>query len=147
MNYMKQVAQMLGVELEEEFYLLGFSYKHKITKNGTFFYHNENQKWYRTRSDLSDILTGEFKIIKNPILDDVEKEYLSNIIKPFRNQVFNICKHNIICCEYEYEQIKIQVKDGIDNGYTTISLPIFKKDTMYKGMKAGKAYSLEDLGL
>lgn len=44
-------------------------------------------------------------------------------------------------------RIKIKVKDGIDNGYTTISLPIFKKDTMYKGMEVNREYSLEELEL
>lgn len=143
---MKQVAQMLGVELDEEFYLKGDNHIYKFSTNGLLCL-ADNKKCIIANLILTLILTGKREIIKKPILDDVEKEYLSNVIKPFRNQVFNICKHNIICCEYEYEQIKIQVKDGIDNGYTTISLPIFKKDTMYKGMKAGKAYGLNELGL
>ena len=140
MNYMEQVAQMLGVELEEEFYLLGFNYKHKITKNGTFFYHNENHKWYRTRSDLSDILTGEFKIIKNPILDDVEKEYLSGVIKPFRDKVSYICKKKGDCTKMEWIQIGIETDMNLD-------FPSFEIGTMYKGMEHNREYTLEDLGL
>ena len=30
---------------------------------------------------------------KEPILDDVEKEYLNNVIKPFRNSVRCMCKY------------------------------------------------------
>lgn len=145
MNYMEQVAKMLGVELDEEFNIEGKDYKYKISKNGVFICYEE--EWYKICDTLIDILMGKREIIKKSILDKKEKEYLSNVIKPFRNQVLNICKYNIILCEYMYEQIRIQVRDGHDNGYTTIRLPIFKKDTMYKGMKADKAYSLNELGL
>lgn len=34
MNYMSEVAKMLGVELGEEFTLKGFDYTYKITENG-----------------------------------------------------------------------------------------------------------------
>lgn len=142
MNYMEQVAKMLGVELGEEFYLLGFSYKHKITKNGTFFYHKENHKWYRTRSDLSDILTGEYKIIKNPILDEVEKEYLGSVIKPFRDRVISVRKYNY---DKYYEYITIIYYDV--SKYLSIYFPPFKKGTMYKGMELDRNYTLEELGL
>ena len=152
MNYMEQVAKMLGVELGEEFYLLGFSYKHKITKNGTFFYHKENHKWYRTRSDLSDILTGKYKIIKNPILDDQEykdlilcdgeREYLSAVIKPFRDRVISVRKYNY---DKYYEYITIIYYDV--SKYLSIYFPPFKKGTMYKGMELDRNYTLEELGL
>ena len=142
MNYMEQVAKMLGVELGEEFYLLGFSYKHKITKNGMFFYHKENHKWYRTRSDLSDILTGKYKIIKNPILDEVEKEYLGSVIKPFRDRVISVRKYNY---DKYYEYITIIYYDV--SKYLSIYFPPFKKGTMYKGMELDRNYTLEELGL
>lgn len=143
---MEQVAKILGVELNEEFNIEDSDYKYKITKDGMKVYYGINDCWNSVNYTLGDILSGK-REIKKSILDEVEKEYLSNVIKPFRNQVLNICKYNIILCEYMYEQIRIQVRDGHDNGYTTIRLPIFKKDTMYKGMKADKAYSLNELGL
>lgn len=34
MNYMKQIAQMLGVELEEEFYLEDITYGGYVTYDG-----------------------------------------------------------------------------------------------------------------
>ena len=144
MNYTKQIAQVLGLELEEEFYVEGCDgYTFKITEKG--FHWKRNDGWDRVLFNFDDVLTGRSKIIKKSILDKTEKEYLNNIIKPFRNQVFNICKHSIICGGYEYEQIKIKVKDGFDNHFTTISLPLFKKGIMYKGMKSGKEYNVEDL--
>lgn len=145
MNYMKQVAQMLGVELEEEFNIEGIDYKYKFTKDGLFFHYEENNIniWYKLCDDLSDILTGEYKIIKKPkpILDEAEKRYLSNVIKPFRERVESIYKGNIYLEDSAEEYIGICIQDQ-----ETI-LPHFEKGTMYKGMELDKEYSLKDLGL
>ena len=73
------------------------------------------------------------------ILDDKEKEYLSNVIRPFRDKVTYIVKK--IYTHREKEYIAINLKN--DTSY----LPNFKKGTMYKNMKANKGYFLEELGL
>ncbi len=80
-------------------------------------------------------------VIKEDILDAKEKEYLSNVIKPFRNRVKYIKK-----CNLTSEYISIWYEDII-NGSDNFSLPYFKKGTMYKNMELCKAYSLEELGL
>ena len=86
-------------------------------------------------------LKEENKKEKNkPILDDVEKEYLKNVIKPFRNRTTSIGKGSVLYEEKEF--IYIETKEDAD-----IILPYFKKNTMYKGMEAGKRYTLEELGL
>ena len=72
-----------------------------------------------------------------PILDDAEKNYLSAVIKPFRNRVQYIKKIDCACEEY----IQIQL-----NSDWTI-LPHFRTGTMYKGMKSDHGYTLEELGL
>ena len=79
-----------------------------------------------------------------PILDDVEKEYLSAVIKPFRNKIATISKlHTYDNINYENnEYIYFGMKDR--RGY---SLPLFKQGTMYKGMQQGKHYTLQELGL
>ena len=77
--------------------------------------------------------------LPKPILDDVEKKYLSSIIKPFRNRVKYISKYHIISDTKEYIDIELD-NDGC-------LLPVFKENTMYKGMKVGKEYTLEELGL
>lgn len=74
------------------------------------------------------------------ILDKKEKEYLNNLIKPFKNEVKYIAK-----------------KDFNDNSYfinitcyniaNSFCLPNFKKDKMYKNMKLKKRYTLKELGL
>ena len=76
---------------------------------------------------------------KPPILDDVEKAYLSAIIKPFRDRVKYITKY-IYPAKEEYLLIVMY------NG-ERMSFPTFKKETMYKGMKVYEEYTLEELGL
>ena len=76
---------------------------------------------------------------KPPILDDVEKAYLSAVIKPFRKDVVYIEKC-IFSTGAEYIQICMTEDE-------TVNFPNFKKGTMYKGMKRGKRYTLEELGL
>ncbi len=77
---------------------------------------------------------------KPQILDDVEKAYLSAVIKPFRKDVECIVKFKRYSDEKEYIYMTIKRDD-----YCT--LPIFKKGTMYKGMETNKRYTLKELGL
>ena len=79
---------------------------------------------------------------KDPILDDVEREYLSAVIKPFRNKVKNIVKiSGIGKSKEQYIRIVLGELDFMN-------FPNFNKNTgMYKGMEADKLYSLEELGL
>ena len=76
------------------------------------------------------------------ILNDAEKKYLSAVIKPFRDKVDFICKVNTLE-RYGTQRIDIGFTDeSIDT-----ELPIFESGTMYKGMKLGHSYTLEELGL
>lgn len=143
MNYMEQVAQMLGVELEEEFNVYKSKIVNKFTEDGIVSFSKDNQNWIRNYYLLENLLIGYTEIIKKPILDDIERRYLSNIIKPFRDRVVSIIKYDDYDrCEY------IVIKYRNINGYTgRMYFPAFEKDTMYKGMKANKKYTLEELGL
>lgn len=96
--------------------------------------------------DLPDTYSGKLVIEKGQviekedkkeILDDVEKEYLRAVIKPFRKRMTCIKKSRY----FNYEFIILNLdNDGI-------FLPYFKKGKMYKGMKEDKEYTLEELGL
>ena len=141
MNYMKQVADMLGVELEQEFKLKGISKVFKITKDGMYMKTALTDDWLLVNYAIGSILIGDHEV-KKPILNEVEKEYLSSLIKPFRDRVISIGKCN--CYEYEYIVIKY-LDIGKNEGH--IYLPCFERGTMYKGMEAGKEYSLGDLRL
>lgn len=91
---------------------------------------------YELLVDFANWLEQEYK---PPILDDVEKAYLSAVIKPFRDRVKYITKY-IYPAKEEYLLIVMY------NG-ERMSFPTFKKETMYKGMKVYEEYTLEELGL
>ena len=82
MNYISEVAKMLGVELEEEFKINDDSTnKFKLTNSGLFFL-NHVGVWGSCDHKLTQLLNGKHEIIKLPksILTEEEKEYLSNLI-------------------------------------------------------------------
>lgn len=76
---------------------------------------------------------------KEEILDEVEKKYLVDVVRPFRSKVRSVYKMAPICSNKEF--ICIQLKDE------KFTLPYFKKGTMYKEMQTGKRYTLEKLGI
>lgn len=139
---MEQVAQMLGVELEEEFKLNDSdNYKYKIIKDGMFMNSGFASDWFSANHILLGVLIGKYEI-KKPILDEKEKEYLSNVIKPFRDKVMNIAKYDTEKNQF----IRICYCD-IDKNLEYMYFTPFKKGTIYKGMEVNKKYSLEDLEL
>lgn len=76
------------------------------------------------------------------ILSDKEKEYLSAVIKPFRDNVEYITKFKDRVLNEEF--IGIICNKG---AHDFIAFPNFKCGTMYKGMERDKNYTLEELGL
>lgn len=95
--------------------------------------------------NMYDLNFGTWEIYKEAILDKTEKEYLSNVIKPFKNRVCYIVKYKNIC-SYKEEYIQICVKSDIRMA-EYISLPAFISGSMYKNMKVEHKYSLKELGL
>ena len=77
--------------------------------------------------------------VNKGILSDKEKEYLSAVIKPFRDKVKYIKKYKD---EGGYEYIVI-----VFVNYERLVFPNFKKSTIYQGMEANKKYTLEELCL
>ena len=144
-NYMEDVAKLLGVELNEEFEIEGFASSCMLTKCGLSYWSDNFHEWIVT-SSLGELLTGEKRITKLPelILDEKEEEYLSNIIKPFKDSVVWIAKYKYDDYDDSYF---IQIKLVKNNRSDFISLPCFEGDTMYKGMRINKEYTLAELGL
>ena len=93
---------------------------------------------YSTYTDA--ILDWMAQPYKEPILDKVEREYLKAVIRPFKNKIDTISKFQTWDDSSQY--IYIGMKDR-----RWSNLPCFPKGTMYKGMKAGKHYTLKELGL
>ena len=144
MNYMEQIAKMLGVELYEEFNIDVYNcIKYRFTEHGLECFYEEDNQWVRGLY-IYRIFTGEYKIIKipKPILDEAEKEYLSAVINPFKDTIDSITKYQ----SQTREWILIEYNDE-EVGQCGIFFPVFKSGEMYKGMKAGKHYTLEELGL
>ena len=139
-NRMAEVAKLLGVELGEEFGLKNSNFRYKLTTYGLRKRYHLVQEWSAS-SMLDNLLLGRVEMVKEakPILDNIEKNYLSNIIKPFRNRIDYIAKVNL---SNRREYILIKMKN-----YELISLPFFTAGTMYKGMENDKDYTLKDLGL
>lgn len=79
-----------------------------------------------------------------PILDEVEKEYLGAVIKPFRRSIQSIMKRYSI--KAKAEEILISYTDMVMDE-VWFCLPHFPQGTMYKGMELCREYSLEELGL
>lgn len=94
-----------------------------------------------------EIKTDNWEEYKEPSLDEEEKKYLSVVIKPFRDRVKCIKKldiHRGYNKNYEYIFGECCNEDDVVDTFT---LPYFPEGTMYKGMKLGKRYTLEELGL
>ena len=93
------------------------------------------KKHRTTRGDLLDWLCEEHRI-----LDKEEKEYLSTIIKPFRDRITCISK------EQTLGETKERIIIKYDND-SRMALPSFEKGTMYKGVELEKEYTLKELWL
>lgn len=94
-----------------------------------------------------------FKVVKagakpiyfrEPILDDVEREYLKAVFKPFASRIKYVAKQRCEGIWVDMEYIKVLMTDP--EGDNTC-FPVFKAGTMYKGMEPNKAYTLEELGI
>lgn len=108
-----------------------------ISEEKTFF--------KRLPNDFTGTLEIEngYVVENKEILDKVEKEYLENFLRPFKEEVKEITKIKK-AFSFQNEMLHIGLKDI---GSYDIILPEFKKGTMYKGMELYEAYSLQELGL
>ena len=118
---MAEVAKLLGVELDEEFTLKDSSFTYRITKSGLKTKYNTENKWYNCGM-LAQFLQGDYQILRKPkpILDKSEKRYLTQVIRPFKDQVISISKNRTIYGEF----IDIEIDEAEDHG--DIYLPYFK---------------------
>lgn len=143
-NKMSEVAKLLGVELGEEFTLKNSNFRYKLTTYGLRKRYLSVEEW-GTSCMLEHLLVGRVEIVKKTksILDEAEKRYLTNIIKPFKHQVITIAKRSANYGEF----IDIMIDEGDIGDCGNIYLPYFKSGKMYKGMKVNREYTLDQLGL
>lgn len=148
MNYMEQVAKLLGIKLNERFNISDRACDYMLTENGIKYYHIYDNMWYRNDYTLIELLRGDAKIAEEKsILTKEEKQYLANIIAPFQDNVIHITKHILQRNgTKKSEYISISYKDG-DGFQSTLDLPAFKLNTAYRGMRPEEKYTLGNLGL
>lgn len=139
-NKMKELARLAGLELEEEFTLDNRPIKYKLTKDGFMYWSDNYQQWHYT-CGVEELFLGKRQIVKIPILNEKEKEYLSSVIKPFRDKVSLISKRSND--NGQFISIEIEEKPHNNNMF----FPYFEKGRMYKGMEINKHYTLEELDL
>lgn len=97
-----------------------------------------------------DYTSNSWEIYKEKILTDEEKEYLSNVTKPFKNRVIWIAKKKSRLLSNEslsFIQINIKCFNNISIWYETINFPTFATADMFQNMKANYEYTVEDLDL
>lgn len=120
-------------------------------KEGLYLY-KENEKicfseaCFLKSLNMYDLNYGTWELYKEPILNEEEKEYISNVIKPFKNRVCYIIKCDVLLFSDSEDYIRICVKSRNKQGHY-ISLPPFVKGSMYNNMRSWYKYSLKELGL
>lgn len=98
---------------------------------------------------LSEFLDYDYEreLEVKEVLTEEEKEYVINIIKPFKDRVVNIRKGY----DDAYEFIEIDFKsirtDYYHSGNDRTYSPYFVSNTMFVGMERDKEYTLGELGL
>lgn len=131
-EYFFREEMLIPVEEKEEIILKG------VKKNHNNYVEYIIEAPQKNGYVCSYVGTNEIYIqYKQEILDDIEKEYLRAVIKPFRDKVKYIKKNHSNIGEY----ITICAIGEF------VNFPYFKKGKMYKGMEVDKKYSLEELGL
>lgn len=120
-------------------------------KDAIYLYKENNEIRFSSTSianflNIRDLNYGTWELYKEPILTEEEKEYLSNVIKPFKNRICYIIKYKNLCVLNE-EYIQICVRSYNNELDEDINLPLFVKGSMYKNMKEEHRYSLRALGL
>lgn len=103
---------------------------------------DENYRFYLSECFLeSDVFDKKIRILtkQGDILDDVEKKYLKQVIRPFRSAITGI----EVKTYYNGYNAYLSINMGDDG----VSFPDFVLGTMYAGMVPDREYTLEELGL
>ncbi len=121
MNYMEQVAKMLGVEIGEEFELAGSSFKYKLSEDkGVLYYNAFYERWFNDFGVLNRILVGSREIVRKPYKPKYKERYyyvgaggcvISTIFDD--NAVIHYYNFNCGNCFRTAEEITEEMKRGI----------------------------------
>lgn len=142
MKTKQELLDFYGVEAGKKYKVIK---SESFVKVGTIFtINNECQVFYKDgirTYPLCSLDYLDYEELTPPILTDEEREYLQHYVMDnpaFKGKVVSISKNS--CIELEWLSIEIQ-KDA------DVSLPYFKANSMYKGMKLDEEYTPRELGL
>lgn len=140
MNYMRKVAKMLGVELNEKF---------KIKYDGTYALTNDGLVKFDENGDsradyhhLVFLLTDVEEIEKPNTITSNEKRNLFHLMEVF-GELISLKKR-----KYQDDQEVVEIKFPLTDGHVWyVGLPPFPKGSRFTGLKLDKDYKYEELGL
>lgn len=96
--------------------------------------------------DSDDLKEDNWKLANKPILNYSEKDYLENLIRPFRKRF-----ERILIAKKTFNDnfvLTIYLRHNDKENPTVITFPSFtKEDRLYTGMKEDRLYSREELRL
>lgn len=132
---LKELLRAIPQSTDIKVYLDGIYEEKKLITDYTEYKENEVLIVAPSYNE-DDVICIALKKQKSNILDDMEKEYLSYVIKPFRKKIEFIKKIK----SFKY-YIYIKLKDD------EMMFPNLPNKKMYKNMKENQPYKLEELGL
>lgn len=127
---------------------------YKLTKNnwGDYYIYLDKNGFIRDNDGeitTIDKLDNDFIYYKpKHLLDDVEKEYLTNILKPFLNDNHK-CYVTLRRNCYGMYSVNLQIEiNNLETGkIDIITFPSFRKGNMYKNLIVNKKYDAKELEL
>ena len=147
MSYMKQLAEMLGVKVGEEFrvdkgYDTWINYSHNVVFTEDDRFEVVGNPYFPSDDLLLDVLHGRLEVFKlsEPLLTVEERKYLLMVTKLYDEDTEYVVKLPSAITNKEFLFISVK-------GTGNITLPLFDKGTMYKGLELEKKYELEELSL
>ena len=98
--------------------------------------------WFNHKDMFSDKFFDQEIEINEQLLTDKEKEYLENVLRPYKDKVLYILKGKYK--NYEYLIIRVR---NTSTFCDSISIPLFEENRYYKNLEVDKQYTLGELEL
>jgi len=151
----EELLKFYGVELNKRYIIteksdmahanvdVGEKFKIENLCNKELLMHFEEREFYCYLHTLNGF---SYKPCPEEVLDEVEKNFLANVIKPYQKyrRRINIIKRKSSDGKWEWIDV---IKYCGDIVFPALTFPAFPTGKMYKGMKVHKEYTLEELGL
>lgn len=107
MNYYKQFAEMLGLELGQDFVLTDVYgkrkdwYRYEITENGIFYKSKISEDWIRDKAIVEELLNGSIKAVPKPWKPKKGEPYWYYRILRKEASCITWCFDNIDLCRWK----------------------------------------------